>query len=73
MSAPATAVPGSMQRSEESTQSSQQDIANLAYALWQERGSLDSSAEQDWIEAERQLQNASSQNGSGQTLNAKQR
>jgi hypothetical protein len=35
---------------------SQQDIANLAYALWQERGAPDGSAEKDWIEAERRLQ-----------------
>jgi hypothetical protein len=30
----------------------QQDIANLAYSLWQARGCPDGSAEQDWFEAE---------------------
>jgi hypothetical protein len=43
MSAPAAPVPGSVQRETnpqlESTSSQRQDIANLAYALWQQRGS----------------------------------
>jgi hypothetical protein len=33
-------------------QSQHQDIANLAYALWQRRGCGDGSPEQDWFEAE---------------------
>jgi len=33
----------------------QQDIAKLAYALWQQRGCPEGSAEYDWIEAEREL------------------
>jgi hypothetical protein len=33
-------------------------IAQLAYALWEGRGSPVGSSEQDWIEAERQLGNA---------------
>jgi Protein of unknown function (DUF2934) len=33
----------------------QEDIARLAYAIWQQRGCQADSAEQDWIEAERQL------------------
>lgn len=36
-------------------QLSQDDIANLAYALWQRRGCPDGSAEVDWLEAEAQL------------------
>ena len=34
---------------------SHDEIANLAYALWEAHGSGDGSAEQDWHEAERQL------------------
>lgn len=34
---------------------SHEDIAKLAYALWEERGRGDGGAEQDWFEAERQL------------------
>ena len=34
---------------------SHEDIAALAYALWEERGRGDGGAEQDWLEAERQL------------------
>jgi hypothetical protein len=33
----------------------QYDIARLAYALWERRGSPDGSAEFDWLEAEKQL------------------
>jgi len=57
MSAPAIAVPNSIQQ--ETTQQPeekdtfQQDIANLAYALWQQRGCPEgASAEQDWFAAE---------------------
>jgi hypothetical protein len=59
MSAPTIAVPGSVQRDTEpqsQTQVQQQDIANLAYALWQQRGSPQGSSEQDWIKAEQKLQ-----------------
>jgi hypothetical protein len=31
------------------------DIAKLAYALWEARGGGDGGAEEDWLEAERQL------------------
>ena len=31
------------------------EIANLAYALWERRGYPDGSAEVDWLEAERQI------------------
>jgi hypothetical protein len=30
-----------------------QDIANLAYSLWQQRGCPEGSPEQDWLEAEK--------------------
>jgi hypothetical protein len=33
----------------------QDDIARLAYALWQGRGCPEGSAETDWLEAEREL------------------
>ncbi len=61
MSAPKIAVPGSVQRDTETQRKMQsqwqQDIANLAYSLWQQRGCPQGSSEQDWIEAERKLQN----------------
>ena len=31
------------------------DIAALAYALWEERGGGDGRADEDWLQAERQL------------------
>lgn len=34
---------------------SREEIARLAYALWEERGGGDGSAEQDWLDAERKL------------------
>jgi hypothetical protein len=37
----------------------QQDIAKLAYQLWQARGCPEGSGEDDWFEAERQLQGRS--------------
>jgi Protein of unknown function (DUF2934) len=36
--------------------SSHDEIARLAYALWEARGCGDEFAEQDWLEAERRLQ-----------------
>jgi Protein of unknown function (DUF2934) len=36
----------------------QQDIANLAYSLWQARGCPEGSAEQDWFEAEQKIRGA---------------
>ncbi len=33
----------------------QQDIARLAYALWQARGCPEGSADQDWFEAEQKI------------------
>ena len=34
---------------------SHDDIANLAHALWEARGGGDGGAQEDWLEAERQL------------------
>jgi Protein of unknown function (DUF2934) len=75
MSAPTLAPPGSVQRDTEITSPSQRDInrladavqpnltqqeiASIAYTIWQERGCPLGSAEQDWLEAERRLQTAS--------------
>jgi hypothetical protein len=36
--------------------SPEQDIANLAYALWQKRGCPEGSPEEDWIQAEALIQ-----------------
>ena len=55
MSAPAIPIPRSVQRKEGGQNPSQQDIAKLAYALWEERGMPSGSAKEDWIEAERRL------------------
>ena len=70
MSAPAIATPGSVQRKPQQDlgkpntttdlpQASTEDIARLAYLLWEERGRPIGSAEVDWIEAERQLRSRS--------------
>lgn len=61
MSAPSTAIPGCNQQrtqpqSEVQSQQQQQDIANLAYALWQRRGCPQGSSELDWKEAEQTIQ-----------------
>ena len=56
MSAPTIARPGSVERYAEIRDTPQQEIAKLAYALWQERGAPpDGLGEEDWIEAERRL------------------
>jgi len=44
---------------------SHDDIANLAYALWEDRGGGDGRAEQDWLEAERMLQEQSKPTSKG--------
>ena len=41
---------------EENAASLHDEIAKLAYALWEARGGSEGSAEQDWLEAERRLQ-----------------
>jgi Protein of unknown function (DUF2934) len=41
--------------------SMQEDIAKLAYALWQQRGCPDGSPDFDWLEAERSLRESSEQ------------
>jgi hypothetical protein len=55
MSAPAIAIPRSVQQKTKIQDPPQQDIAKLAHSLWEERGMPDGSAEEDWIEAERRL------------------
>ena len=40
------------------TSPSHDDIAALAYALWEDRGGGDGRAEDDWLEAERMLSEA---------------
>jgi hypothetical protein len=35
--------------------SMQEDVAKLAYAFWQQRGCSQGSADEDWLEAERNL------------------
>ncbi len=61
MSAPALAVQVSVPRESETKSKLQnpqpQDIANLAYTLWQQRGCPEGSPEQDWSEAERIMRN----------------
>ena len=44
---------------------SHDDIANLAYVLWEDRGGGDGRAEQDWLDAERILQPQSKPTGKG--------
>jgi hypothetical protein len=54
MSARVPVVPAAVQReAEPEDEKSTQDIANLAYALWQQRGCPEGSPEQDWFEAEK--------------------
>ena len=54
MSARAPIVPAAVQReTKPEAEKSTQDIANLAYALWQQRGCPEGSPEQDWFEAEK--------------------
>jgi len=52
---------GSEDRSSASVEVSHEDIARLAYALWEERGHAEGSAEEDWLEAERQLRQPKAQ------------
>jgi hypothetical protein len=52
MSAPTLAPPDTVQRGIEIQNSSQQDNAELAYALWQRRGWPIGSPEENWIEEE---------------------
>jgi len=44
---------------------SHDDIANLAHALWVARGGGDGGAEEDWLEAERMLQERSNPSSKG--------
>jgi Protein of unknown function (DUF2934) len=40
-------------RSPEAETSMQENISKLAYGLWEERGSSQGSADEDWLQAER--------------------
>lgn len=63
-------APGSVQRdlSKRSTKTTseaqsartatREEIAQLAYAIWQQRGCPEGSAEQDWFDAERQCRSS---------------
>jgi hypothetical protein len=57
MNAPANAMPHSLETKEEIIQDrpSRQDILELGYGRWLERGSPYGSPEEDWFEAERWL------------------
>jgi hypothetical protein len=44
---------------------SHDDIARLAHALWEDRGGGDGRAEEDWLEAERMLQEQSKPTSKG--------
>jgi hypothetical protein len=55
MTAPVLAQPGAVQRRSRTADLSREDIARLAYLLWQQRGCPEDSAEENWLEAERQL------------------
>ena len=39
----------------ESSETFEEQIAALAYALWEERGCPDGSPEEDWLRAEKEL------------------
>jgi Protein of unknown function (DUF2934) len=53
--------------SQPSGSSMQEDIARLAYALWQERGCPIGSPESDWFEAEQKLVRSAERRESGLT------
>ena len=69
MSTHIIATPGSVQRDVNkasgnprradpgSPDASYEKVAQLAYSLWQQRGCVEGSAQEDWFEAERQLRN----------------
>jgi hypothetical protein len=47
---------------EMSVQPTTEEIANLAYALWQERGCPDGSPDDDWYDAENRLSSSRVEN-----------
>ena len=59
---PQKAAAGQRQPQAESDVKNRQEIASLAYALWQERGCPEGSPEQDWIQAEAMLRRAGQRN-----------
>jgi hypothetical protein len=60
-------VTGGVSQSQPSGSSMQEDIARLAYALWQERGCPIGSPESDWFEAEQKLVRSAERRESGLT------
>jgi hypothetical protein len=60
MSARPIVLPNSVQRETKREpamkHSPEQDIANLAYALWQQRGCPEGSPEEDWLQAQELIQ-----------------
>lgn len=60
-------VTGGAPQSQPSGNSMQEDIARLAYALWQERGCPNGSPEFDWFEAEKNLVPSAERRDSGPT------
>ena len=60
MSAPAIALPSSAKKGTETQPTilaPQEDVAIVAYVLWQQRGCPEGSPEVDWIEAEEIVRN----------------
>jgi len=49
------AIPESSARLRGAQTPTREEIALLAYSIWQERGCPDGTAETDWLEAEQQL------------------
>ena len=56
---------GAIDRKLAATSPSHEDIAALAYALWEDRGGGDGRAEEDWLETERMLQEQSKPTSKG--------
>jgi hypothetical protein len=56
---PAAVLPSESSATDISEERSSQDIAALAYELWQARGCPDGSPEEDWFRAEQELQSRS--------------
>lgn len=60
-------VTGEASQSERPGSSMQEDIARLAYALWEQRGCPTGSPEFDWFEAEQKLMRPAERRESGLT------
>lgn len=59
MTAQATQEAASANMPEPSAAATHQEIAALAYTLWQQRGCPDGSSEEDWLNAEQELEGRS--------------